>query len=276
MKIILLIITFASQYMLVGCDDSNHVVPSNDPDKNTFVETAGALATNNIKFNSTIILTESSLTVKVLLNEENSGDDILLTGGDHLLLNTGSEDVEFVKKEGSNYWLCLLYSYNCTEVFYQVTIPAVEVTSSTVQIKLIRPDAADALNNYITLPSVATLIAPLESETYSRSKNNIDVLWSNPQSGNNVVSIRASGAYDGVNNYYYYDDLINDDGSYTIPAGTLTTRDFILLPDTNSSIPYDKLGIEVVRVNYANGDDVFSSANISAKSIAVVGIGLTE
>ena len=225
--------------------------------------------TQDIDFDAIVTISETSLHVKVYIKE--SGSDIKLTGGDLLAVNAGGVDV--ILKREKSYYFCIALFNLCSTTFYEKTIPVSDVTNSVVQIKLLRPEGEPAINNFVTLPERATLVSPQTGESYSRSVDDITVMWNESLLAFESVQIEAKGYYsiEHVDDYfYYYGFESTDGGEHTIPAGSISSKGYIDPADTITLNKEVDIRVSVARNITGTTDDAFMSGTIRAKSIGSV------
>lgn len=221
------------------------------------------IATDVIHFYGDVILTSSFLSVSVTLRL--SGEDIELTGGDQLVVNTGGGDIVLIKHVShSTSFSPVTWSFvTTTHVVYLALIPFADVYSDTVLIKFLRPNTQDAINTTVTIPPAINIQSPQEGQIYSRSVDDIIVEWSNPQVMHDVDidAYKFLGLDDwSPLSFEFNDDGVDDIGLYTIAANSIVASSIDI---ENQAIELD---ISVTRVAFGSVDGNFNQGSGSIKA----------
>ncbi|MFL0810276.1 MAG: hypothetical protein K6L76_07665 [Agarilytica sp.] len=175
------------------------------------------------------------------------GDFITLVGDDELWLSAGP-DIESVAIEGNLFeafrdledtqkefrqsrsqresydFLFSRVIINVLGDWYSATLP--QSNDREYRLALFRDEhiGSDARNNVVTLPQTFELTAPIASNTYSRSSDDIVISWNDidPQASVEIEAITTCS--DFFIDSYEAETLI-DDGSITISAGDIANSD---------------------------------------------------
>lgn len=189
------------------------------------------------------VIGKSDTNVEVRVELRVAGDDgnkVTLDNGDKLVATGGSETKNLQAEDLSVY--TATFSAGAAETPYKVDFQ--------------RPDDTSAPNSYGTLPAPFTL-DPLPTTKPSRATDDIVLKWS-AGSGTDDIKIRVDGdcIYPWKN-----DKIVQDPGTYTIPAGTLESTGGA---DGGTECA---LKVSVIRIRPGTLDPAFGSGYVHLQQI---------
>ncbi|HEX7025865.1 MAG TPA: hypothetical protein VF268_01350 [Gammaproteobacteria bacterium] len=123
----------------------------------------------------------------------------------------------------------------------------------------LRQEMVNATDSFVTLPSAFDIIAPLPSETVSRT-NDIVVNWETSVESVDEVDINAALVCDNIIRQSFRDTMGNDPGTYTIPGGTLDET-------TNQICQMD---IEITKRRFGELETGFNGGEINGQRVTTV------
>ncbi|MDH5393155.1 MAG: hypothetical protein OEY11_08225 [Gammaproteobacteria bacterium] len=277
-----LLSTFLLSVLQLACTegpeppDSVEVVPSDitATDDSSAEPVLNIIATANLHLNGEVLLTSSSLSVKVAISH--SGTDIELTAGDELVVNTGGEDTVLVKHVShSTAFSAISWSFvTTTNVNYSTLIPLDKVYSDIVQIKFLRPNAQDAINTTVTIPAAIEIQSPQAGQIYSRSMDDIVIEWSHPQTMHyvDIEAYKLVGLDDWTLLFFEFNaDGVDDNGLYSIAASSIEASTIDLSNQTvmlDISLTRGAAGSIDENLNQASG--LFRAYNKTTVSISSI------
>lgn len=130
------------------------------------------------------------------------------------------------------------------------------------RISLYRTGSAPAENSYVVLPKPYDLIEPLLSDTFSRSIDNIEVLWEVSDEINITIDIHADTFCPGGGSYSLSETLTEDTGRYVFRAGDIASD---LLSGTCNTT------LTVAKVALGELDPLLRSGLIEGRQVRSVG-----